>query len=397
MPNNAESRISRLPSSSSDDADRLDPRQRQESWAHIKVVGAGGAGGNAVDRMIQSGVSGVEFIAVNTDAQTLMSSQAERRIRIGDKLTKGLGAGGQPAVGEKAAEEAYEELQDALRGSDMVFIAVGMGGGTGTGSAPVIGEISRNIAALTVGVVTRPFTWEGVPRRRISEEGIRKLREHVDTLITIPNDRILEIAPKNTPITEAFRLADEVLRQAVQGISDLITQPGLINLDFNDVKAIMQNSGTAYMAIGYGSGENRAADAVRDALANPLLEMSIDGAKGILLNFTGGPDMSLHEVSQAAEIISNAADPDAQIIFGSVIDESMSSDIQITVIATGFDEQDIRRPAQGMRGAVEPRGPDAGDRPPVIPIGKEEVADVDADHDLEVPTFLRKRMNRQDR
>lgn len=395
MPNNAESRISRLPSSSSDDADRLDPRQRQESWAHIKVVGAGGAGGNAVDRMIQSGVSGVEFIAVNTDAQTLMSSQAERRIRIGDKLTKGLGAGGQPAVGEKAAEEAYEELQDALRGSDMVFIAVGMGGGTGTGSAPVIGEISRNIAALTVGVVTRPFTWEGVPRRRISEEGIRKLREHVDTLITIPNDRILEIAPKNTPITEAFRLADEVLRQAVQGISDLITQPGLINLDFNDVKAIMQNSGTAYMAIGYGSGENRAADAVRDALANPLLEMSIDGAKGILLNFTGGPDMSLHEVSQAAEIISNAADPDAQIIFGSVIDETMSSDIQITVIATGFDEQDIRRP--GMRGALEPRGPDAEDRPPVIPIGKEEVGDVDAEHDLEVPTFLRKRMNRQDR
>lgn len=395
MANNPENRISRLPSSSSDDAGRLDPRQRQESWAHIKVVGAGGAGGNAVDRMIQSGVSGVEFIAVNTDAQTLMSSQAERRIRIGDKLTKGLGAGGQPGVGEKAAEEAYEELQDALRGSDMVFIAVGMGGGTGTGSAPVIGEISRNIAALTVGVVTRPFTWEGVPRRRISEEGVRKLREHVDTLITIPNDRILEIAPKNTPITEAFRLADEVLRQAVQGISDLITQPGLINLDFNDVKAIMQNSGTAYMAIGYGSGENRAADAVRDALANPLLEMSIDGAKGILLNFTGGPDMSLHEVSQAAEIISNAADPDAQIIFGSVIEDSMSSDIQITVIATGFDEQDIRR--SGMRGAVEPRGPEAGDRPTVIPIGKEEISDVDTEHDLEVPTFLRKRMNRQDR
>ena len=395
MASGAENRISRLPSSSSDESERLDPRQRQESWAHIKVVGAGGAGGNAVDRMIQSGVSGVEFIAVNTDAQTLMSSQAERRIRIGDKLTKGLGAGGQPSVGEKAAEEAYEELQDALRGSDMVFIAVGMGGGTGTGSAPVIGEISRNIAALTVGVVTRPFTWEGVPRKRISEEGIRNIREHVDTLITIPNDRILEIAPKNTPITEAFRLADEVLRQAVQGISDLITQPGLINLDFNDVKAIMQNSGTAYMAIGYGSGENRAADAMRDALANPLLEMSIDGAKGILLNFTGGPDMSLHEVSQAAEIISNAADPDAQIIFGSVIDESMSSDIQITVIATGFDEQDIRRP--GMRGAVEPRSPDSGDRPSVIPIGTEDIDEVDAEHDLEVPTFLRKRMNRQDR
>ncbi|MDE2930091.1 MAG: cell division protein FtsZ [Chloroflexota bacterium] len=395
MANGAENRISRLPSSSSDDAGRLDPGQRQESWAHIKVVGAGGAGGNAVDRMIQSGVSGVEFIAVNTDAQTLMSSQAERLIRIGDKLTKGLGAGGQPSVGEKAAEEAYEELQDALRGSDMVFIAVGMGGGTGTGSAPVIGEISRNIAALTVGVVTRPFTWEGVPRRRIAEEGVRKLREHVDTLITIPNDRILEIAPKNTPITEAFRLADEVLRQAVQGISDLITQPGLINLDFNDVKAIMQNSGTAYMAIGYGSGENRAADAVRDALANPLLEMSIDGAKGILLNFTGGPDMSLHEVSQAAEIISNAADPDAQIIFGSVIDETMSSDIQITVIATGFDEQDLRR--SSMRGAAEPRSPESGDRPPVTPIGKEEMGEVDTEHDLDVPTFLRKRMNRQDR
>ena len=395
MANGAENRISRLPSSPGDDSERLDPRQRQESWAQIKVVGAGGAGGNAVDRMIQSGVSGVDFIAVNTDAQTLMSSLAESRIRIGDKLTKGLGAGGKPAVGEKAAEEAYEELQDALRGADMVFIAVGMGGGTGTGSAPVIGEISRNIADLTVGVVTRPFTWEGVPRRRISEEGIRKFREHVDTLITIPNDRILEIAPKNTPITEAFRLADEVLRQAVQGISDLITQPGLINLDFNDVKAIMQNSGTAYMAIGYGSGENRASDAMRDALANPLLEMSIDGAKGILLNFTGGPDMSLHEVSQAAELISNAADPDAQIIFGSVIDEAMSSDIQITVIATGFDEQDLRR--SNARSALEPRGPEPEERPSVVPISEEEMDEIDAEHDLEVPTFLRKRINRQNR
>ena len=395
MANGAENRISRLPSSPGDDSESLDPRQRQESWAQIKVVGAGGAGGNAVDRMIESGVSGVEFIAVNTDAQTLMSSLAESRIRIGDKLTKGLGAGGKPAVGEKAAEEAYEELQDALRGADMVFIAVGMGGGTGTGSAPVIGEISRNIADLTVGVVTRPFTWEGVPRKRISEEGIRKIREHVDTLITIPNDRILEIAPKNTPITEAFRLADEVLRQAVQGISDLITQPGLINLDFNDVKAIMQNSGTAYMAIGYGSGENRASDAMRDALANPLLEMSIDGAKGILLNFTGGPDMSLHEVSQAAEIISNAADPDAQIIFGSVIDEAMSSDIQITVIATGFDEQDLRR--SNVRGTLEPRGPEPGERPPVVPISEDEMDEIDAEHDLEVPTFLRKRINRQNR
>jgi cell division protein FtsZ len=395
MANGADNRISRLPSSAGSDPAGSDPRERQESWAQIKVVGAGGAGGNAVDRMIESGVSGVEFIAVNTDAQTLMSSQAERQIRIGDKLTKGLGAGGKPEVGEKAAEEAYEELQDALRGADMVFIAVGMGGGTGTGSAPVIGEISRNTAALTVGVVTRPFSWEGVPRKRISEEGIRKLREHVDTLITIPNDKILEIAPKNTPITEAFRLADEVLRQAVQGIADLITQPGLINLDFNDVKAIMQNSGTAYMAIGYGSGENRASDAMRDALANPLLEMSIDGAKGILLNFTGGPDMSLHEVSQAAEIISNAADPDAQIIFGSVIEEAMSSDIQITVIATGFDEQDIRR--SSMRTTLEPRSPDSGDRPSVVPISQDELDESDTDLDLEVPTFLRKRINRQDR
>ncbi len=395
MANGADNRISRLPSSAGSDPARSDPRERQESWAQIKVVGAGGAGGNAVDRMIESGVSGVEFIAVNTDAQTLMSSQAERQIRIGDKLTKGLGAGGKPEVGEKAAEEAYEELQDALRGSDMVFIAVGMGGGTGTGSAPVIGEISRNTAALTVGVVTRPFSWEGVPRRRISEEGIRKLREHVDTLITIPNDKILEIAPKNTPITEAFRLADEVLRQAVQGIADLITQPGLINLDFNDVKAIMQNSGTAYMAIGYGSGENRASDAMRDALANPLLEMSIDGAKGILLNFTGGPDMSLHEVSQAAEIISNAADPDAQIIFGSVIEENMSSDIQITVIATGFDEQDIRR--SNIRSTVEPRSPDSGGRPAVVPISQDELDEGETDLDLEVPTFLRKRINRQER
>ncbi len=395
MANGAENRISRLPSSSSDDLGRLDAREHQESWARIKVVGAGGAGGNAIDRMIESQVGGVEFITVNTDAQTLMSSQAETRLRIGDKLTKGLGAGGRPEVGEKAAEEAYEELQDSLRGADMVFIAVGMGGGTGTGSAPVIGEISRNIAALTVGVVTRPFTWEGVPRRRISEEGISRLREHVDTLITIPNDRILEIAPKNTPITEAFRLADEVLRQAVQGISDLITQPGLINLDFNDVKAIMQNSGTAYMAIGYGSGENRAADAVRDALANPLLEMSIDGAKGILLNFTGGPDMSLYEVSQAAEIISNAADQDAQIIFGSVIDESMSSDIQITVIATGFDEQDIRQAS--MRRTAAPPTREDDESPSVIPIGREELDDTDTEQDLEVPAFLRKRVNRRER
>ena len=285
-------------------------------------------------------------------------------------------------------------MQDSLRGADMVFIAVGMGGGTGTGSAPVIAEISRSIAALTVGVVTRPFTWEGVPRRRITEEGIRKLREHVDTLITIPNDRILQIAPKNTPIAEAFRLADEVLRQAVQGISDLITQPGLINLDFNDVKTIMQNSGTAYMAIGYGSGENRASDAVRDALANPLLEMSIDGAKGILLNFTGGPDMSLHEVSQAAEIVMKAADPDATIIFGSVIDDSMSSDIKITIIATGFDEQEMRRIS--MRNAPEPRQPDDARQPSIIPIDQEEVSEMGAEHDLDVPTFLRKRINRRD-
>lgn len=395
MANGTDNRISRLPSSSGNDPIVSDPRQRQESWAQIKVVGAGGAGGNAVDRMIESGVSGVEFIAVNTDAQTLMSSQAERQIRIGDKLTKGLGAGGKPEVGEKAAEEAYDELQDALRGSDMVFIAVGMGGGTGTGSAPVIGEIARNTAALTVGVVTRPFSWEGVPRKRISEDGIRTLREHVDTLITIPNDKILEIAPKNTPITEAFRLADEVLRQAVQGIADLITRPGLINLDFNDVKAIMQNSGTAYMAIGYGSGENRASDAMSDALANPLLEMSIDGAKGILLNFTGGPDMSLHEVSQAAEIISNAADPDAQIIFGSVIDETMSSDIQITVIATGFGEQDIRRTS--MRTSIEPRSSDPGERSSVVPISHEQLGESDAELDLDVPTFLRRRINRQER
>lgn len=393
MAQGAENRISRLSPGPSDQPDRPDHGQRQESWAQIKVVGAGGAGGNAIDRMIQSRVGGVEFIAVNTDAQTLMSSDAEVRLRIGDKLTKGLGAGGDPAVGEKAAEEAYEELQDALRGADMVFIAVGMGGGTGTGSSPVIAEISRSIAALTVGVVTKPFTWEGVPRKRITEEGIRRLREHVDTLITIPNDRILQIAPKNTPIAEAFRLADEVLRQAVQGISDLITQPGLINLDFNDVKTIMQNSGTAYMAIGYGSGENRASDAVRDALANPLLEMSIDGAKGILLNFTGGPDMSLHEVSQAAEIVSKAADPDATIIFGSVVDDSMTSDLKITIIATGFDEQELRR--INMRSAPEPRGPEDPQHPSVIPIDQEEVREMEADNDLDVPTFLRKRINRR--
>src|SRR5437588_2767929 len=308
-----------------------------EGFAQIRVIGVGGGGSNAVNRMIQANMMGIEFIAVNTDAQALLLTEAPHRIRIGDKLTRGLGAGGNPSVGAKAAEENAEELYETLKGSDMVFITAGMGGGTGTGASPIVAQIARELGALTVGVVTKPFTFEGNKRRMAAEEGIANLKQHVDTLITVPNDRLLQVADKKMPLKEAFRLADDVLRQGIQGISDLITVPGLINLDFADVKTIMSAAGSALMAIGEASGETRAVDAAQLAIASPLLDIDINGARGVLFNITGGLDLTLYEVNEAADIISQAAHPEANIIFGAVQDPAFDGKVKITVIATGFD------------------------------------------------------------
>ncbi|HEY0756136.1 MAG TPA: cell division protein FtsZ [Ktedonobacteraceae bacterium] len=309
-----------------------------EGFAQIRVIGVGGGGSNAVNRMIQANMMGIEFIAVNTDAQALLLTQAATAVRIGDKLTRGLGAGGNPGVGAKAAEENAEELYERLKGSDMIFITAGMGGGTGTGASPVIAQIAREVGALTVGVVTKPFAFEGTKRRLAAEEGIANLKQHVDTLITVPNDRLLQVADKKMPLKEAFRLADDVLRQGIQGISDLITVPGLINLDFADVKTIMSAAGSALMAIGEASGESRAIDAAHIAISSPLLDIDINGARGVLFNITGGLDLTLYEVNEAADIISKAAHPEANIIFGAVQDPAYDGKVKITVIATGFDE-----------------------------------------------------------
>ena len=324
-----------------------------EGFAQIRVIGVGGGGSNAVNRMIQASMMGIEFIAVNTDAQALLLTQAPTFIRIGDKLTRGLGAGGNPSVGAKAAEENAEELYEHLKGSDMVFITAGMGGGTGTGASPVIAQIAREVGALTVGVVTKPFAFEGNKRRVAAEEGIANLKQHVDTLITVPNDRLLQIADKKMPLKEAFRLADDVLRQGIQGISDLITVPGLINLDFADVKTIMSAAGSALMAIGEASGESRAVDAAHQAISSPLLDIDINGARGVLFNITGGLDLTLYEVNEAADIISKAAHPDANIIFGAVQDAAFDGKVKITVIATGFDEQEHGRVPQQPGGRME--------------------------------------------
>ena len=312
-------------------------RSDSENFALIRVIGVGGGGSNAVNRMIRAELMGVEFIAVNTDAQALLQSDAPNKIRIGDKITRGLGAGGDPSIGQRAAEEDSEKIADALRDSDMVFITAGMGGGTGSGAAPVIAEIARDMGALTIGVVTKPFSWEGARRRLNAEKSAELLRDKVDTLITIPNDRLKEVVSEETSIVDAFRVVDDVLRQGVQGISDLITVPGLINLDFADVRAVMRSAGSALMGIGRSSGADRAAEAAREAISSPLLEVSISGAQGILFNVTGGPSLGLFEVDEAAEIIKEMADPEANIIFGTVIDERMGDDLQITVIATGFD------------------------------------------------------------
>ncbi|MGO0062056.1 cell division protein FtsZ [Brevibacillus fluminis] len=329
-----------------------------ESFAQIKVIGCGGGGSNAVNRMIDGGVKGVEFITVNTDAQALHLSGADLKLQIGEKLTRGLGAGANPEIGKKAAEESRDMIENALRGADMVFVTAGMGGGTGTGAAPVIAEIAKELGALTVGVVTRPFSFEGRKRSLHAEAGIAALKEKVDTLIVIPNDRLLEIVDKNTPMLEAFREVDNILRQGVQGISDLIAVPGLINLDFADVKTIMTERGSALMGIGAASGENRAAEAARRAISSPLLETSIEGARGVLLNITGGSNLSLYEVNEAADIVSSAADLDVNMIFGAVINEDLKNEILVTVIATGFEENqqsEMRRAQQQSAASQQSR------------------------------------------
>jgi len=341
-------------------------------FAAIKVVGVGGGGSNAVNRMIHAGLRGVEFIGINTDAQALALSNADRKIHIGAKTTKGLGAGGDPSVGRQAAEESKEDLYESLDGADMVFITAGMGGGTGTGGAPIIAEIARDLNALTIGVVTKPFGFEGRRRMGNAEEGVRTLKTQVNTLITIPNDRLLQIVDRSVTMVEAFRVADDVLRQGVQGIADLITVPGLINLDFADVRTVMAEAGSALIGIGVASGEDRAVRAAQAAVSSPLLETSMAGAKGVLINVTGGLDLGLMEVSEAAQIVKDAADPDANIIFGAVIDDKVDGEIRITVIATGFDAVKLEEELV----------------PVEVGRNREPVKVID---DLDIPAFLRRR------
>ncbi|MGN1401752.1 MAG: cell division protein FtsZ [Bacillus sp. (in: firmicutes)] len=373
-----------------------------DQLATIKVIGVGGGGNNAVNRMIEHGVQGVDFIAVNTDAQALNLSKAEVKMQIGGKLTRGLGAGANPEVGKKAAEESREQIEEALRGADMVFVTAGMGGGTGTGAAPVIAGIAKELGALTVGVVTRPFSFEGRKRSNQAQGGISSMKEAVDTLIVIPNDRLLEIVDKNTPMLEAFREADNVLRQGVQGISDLIATPGLINLDFADVKTIMSNKGSALMGIGVASGENRAAEAAKKAISSPLLEKSIDGAQGVLMNITGGTNLSLFEVQEAADIVASASDQEVNMIFGSVINEGLKDEIIVTVIATGFNEQEtpikINKPSiggmrqnQGFTQQPEKRVPQQRQEPKEP---QRVTSYSDDQSDIDIPTFLRNRNRR---
>ncbi|MBC1209869.1 cell division protein FtsZ [Listeria booriae] len=375
-----------------------------ESLATIKVIGVGGGGNNAVNRMIEHGVQGVDFIAVNTDAQALNLSKAEVHLQIGTKLTRGLGAGAVPEIGKKAAEESREMIEEALKGADMVFVTAGMGGGTGTGAAPVIATIAKEMGALTVGVVTRPFGFEGPKRTKQAAIGTEAMKEAVDTLIVIPNDRLLQIVDKNTPMLEAFREADNVLRQGVQGISDLIAVPGLINLDFADVKTIMTNRGSALMGIGIGTGENRAADAAKKAISSPLLETSIDGAKGVLMNITGGSNLSLYEVQEAAEIVSSASDEDVNMIFGSVINDELQDELIVTVIATGFDEaaqaKQKAQPQSRPNPAIQVNRPgyavkeDAAPAQDEQPSQPQHVEEPRQNLDVDVPAFIRNRNRR---
>lgn len=383
----------------------MDKNLHPESFARIKVVGIGGGGCNAVNRMIDEGLTGIEFIAVNTDAQALQFSKAKIRVRIGDKNTRGLGAGGDPRIGRIAAEESAEELYEVLKGSDMVFVTAGLGGGTGTGAAPVVAQIAKEIGALTIGVVTRPFTFEGTHRAKSAEEGAVNLKEHADTLIIIPNDRLLQIVDKRSGLQDAFKVADDVLRQGIQGISELITVPGLINLDFADVRTIMSEGGAALMAVGQASGEDRAAKAAEQAISNQLLDVTIDGARGILFNVTGGESLKLFEVNQAAAIIKETAHPDVNLIFGAVVDESMGENLRITVIATGFEGTSINT---AVKNTEARRSQNAQQRPLPSMIDEDtEVRESDDRRnagqenyefptrintdDLDVPAFLRKR------
>lgn len=356
----------------------------REDLARIKVIGVGGGGSNAVNRMIEAGLGGVEFIAVNTDAQALALSNAPIRVRVGEQITRGLGSGGDPVIGSKAAEESRDELKSVLEDADMVFVTAGLGGGTGTGAAPLIAELAREMGALTVAVVTKPFTFEGSRRSRVAEEGAKKLAERVDTLISIKNDRLLQLVDRKAPLQQAFLVADDILRQGIQGISELITVPGLINMDFADVRAIMANGGAALMAVGKASGEERALAAAQQAITSPLLDITISGAKGVLFNVKGGDDLTLYEVNQAAELIRQTAAPDANIIFGAVIDKDIRDSIQITVIATGFemDETSEVRMAATPRKVELPRQEPAPSTPTQRPFDNA---------DLDIPAFLRRR------
>ncbi|MBA3735777.1 MAG: cell division protein FtsZ [Actinobacteria bacterium] len=346
--------------------------------AVIKVAGVGGGGTNAVNRMVDAGLAGIEFIAVNTDAQALLMTDADVKIQIGAEATRGLGAGADPEIGFAAAQESRDELKEALKGADMVFITAGEGGGTGTGGAPIVAELGQEIGALTVGVVTRPFAFEGRKRAEQAERGIDQLRDRVDTLIVIENDRLLQVVERQTSVVDAFRMADDILRQGVQGITDLITEPGLVNLDFADVRTIMRDAGSALMGIGRASGENRAAEAARIAVSSPLLEASIEGATGILLNVTGGSDIGLFEVNEAAEVVTGAADQNANVIFGAVIDDSIGEEVQVTVIATGFGGQGRRRARPRETPLEAP-----------LPAATSASESFDSSQELDVPSFLR--------
>ncbi len=362
-------------------ATRRDTGPADDRQAIIKVLGVGGGGCNAINRMIQERIHGVEFIAINTDAQALMRSEAPIKIRIGENLTRGLGSGGDPSKGEKAARESRDELLELLRDADMVFITAGMGGGTGTGAAPIVAEVAKEVGALSVAVVTRPFSFEGNKRRATADDGIERLQAQVDTLIVIPNDRLLAITDKRMPLADAFKIADDVLRQGIQGISEVITIPGEINVDFADIKSVMQNAGHALMAVGWGSGEDRASEAARAAISSPLLDVAIDGASGVLLNITGDDTLTLHEVNTAAEIIAQAVDPDANFIFGTVTDARMEGKLKITLIATGFK-------GQTMGARIVASGP-VRDETNVRRIAP-RVEETPSADDLDIPPFLRR-------
>jgi len=368
-------------------------KPEMETFARIKVVGIGGSGNNVLNRMIEAGIRGVEFIAINTDAQALHHNNAPKKVHIGKNITRGLGAGADPEVGLRAAEEDAELIKDAIKGADMVFVTCGLGGGTGTKGSSVVASLAKEIGALTVGVVTKPFSFEGEKRKRVADEGLDLLHDKVDTLITIPNDRLLQIIDRKTSLLEAFGIVDDVLRQGIQSISDLITVHGLINVDFADVKTIMANAGSALMGIGRGSGDNRAIDAAKQAINSPLLELSINGAKGVLFNVTGGQDLGMFEIDEAAKVITQAADPQANIIFGSVIDPSISNEIRITVIATGFaslDKNPLETHPISAMNDLETED-DEEDIFSHMPLGSSDDKKEELD-DLEIPAFIRKRM-----